>query len=69
MDLAQLESKLQQIGVKGPITDSSSQTQQNQPILQKKLTQYPMTDVANYCEKVIPSWNNLQSPYEGRWQK
>ena len=68
MDLTQLESKLQQIRTNIPITDSASQT--TKPInITKKINSISDEDVANYSEKVIPTWNNLQSLYEGRWQK
>ena len=69
MDLTQLESKLQQIRTNIPITDSSSQTTTKPTNITKKINSVSDEDVANYSEKVIPSWNNLQSLYEGRWQK
>ena len=69
MDLTQLESKLQQIRTNIPITDSTPQTTTKPVNITKKINSVSDEDVANYSEKVIPSWNNLQSLYEGRWQK
>ena len=35
----------------------------------KKINQITDEDVSSYSEKVIPNWKDLQSIYEGQWQK
>ena len=35
----------------------------------KKINQVTDEDVSSYSEKVIPNWKDLQSIYEGQWNK
>jgi len=35
----------------------------------RKINEVTNEDVQNYSEKAIPSWKNLQSLYEGQWNK
>jgi len=35
----------------------------------KKINEVTDEEIQNYSEKMIPSWNNLQSLYEGQWNK
>lgn len=69
MDLTQLESKLRQIRTEIPVTDSSSRPVAQPTNITKKINSVSDEDVASYSEKRIPTWNDLQSLYEGRWQK
>ena len=70
MDLVELENKLKEIG-----SDKSSVPTQNvsntiTPIsVTKKISTISDEEVQNYSDKVIPSWNDLQTIYESRWRK
>ena len=70
MDLVELENKLKEIG-----SDKSSVPTQNvsniiTPVsVTKKISTISDEEVQNYSDKVIPSWNDLQTIYESRWRK
>ena len=70
MDLVELENKLKEIG-----SDKSSVPTQNvsntiTPIsVTKKISTISDEEVQNYSDKVMPSWNDLQTIYESRWRK
>lgn len=70
MDLVELENKLKEIG-----SDKSSVSTQNvsntiTPVnVTKKISTISDEEVQNYSDKVIPSWNDLQTIYESRWRK
>jgi len=75
MDLDLLESKLKQISSSTPTssgsgTVSTSSTARNQPVsVTKKINSISDEDVQSYSDKIIPSWNDLQTIYAGRWEK
>jgi len=73
MDLDQLESKLKQISSSTPTaqnTVSTSSTANNKPVsVTKKVNSISDEDVQSYSDKVIPSWNDLQTIYAGRWER
>ena len=73
MDLDQLESKLKQISSSTPTTQntvSTSSTANNKPVsVTRKINSVSDEDVQSYSDKVIPSWNDLQTIYAGRWEK
>lgn len=70
MDLLDLENKLKEIG-----SESSSLPKENSsnvitPVsVTKKISTISDEDLENYSDKVIPSWNDLQTIYESRWRK
>ena len=70
MDLLDLENKLKEIG-----SESSSLPKENSsnvitPVsVTKKISTISDKDLENYSDKVIPSWNDLQTIYESRWRK
>ncbi len=70
MDIVELENKLKEIG-----SDKSSDSMQNvsntiTPVsVTKKISTISDEEVQNYSDKVIPSWNDLQTIYESRWRK
>ena len=71
MDLVQLENKLKEIGSEN---DSFSKPNvfdnTNKPVsVTRKINSISDEDVQTYSEKVIPSWNDLQTIYESRWRK
>ena len=73
MDLDQLESKLKQISSSTPTTQntvSTKSTANNKPVsVTRKINSVSDEDVQSYSDKVIPSWNDLQTIYAGRWEK
>lgn len=73
MDLDQLESKLKQISSSTPSTSSaaptSSSTETRPVSVTKKVNSVSDEDVQSYSDKVIPSWNDLQTIYAGRWER
>ena len=77
MDLAQLESKLQQISSDTPTltvsassSSSSSSSSKAKPVsVTKKINAVSDEDVESYSDKVIPSWKDLQVLYAGRWER
>ena len=73
MDLDQLESKLKQISSSTPTaqnTVSTSSTANKKPVsVTKKVNSISDEDVQSYSDKVIPSWNDLQTIYAGRWER
>ena len=49
---------------------SNSQKAPSKPVsVTRKINEVTNEDVQNYSEKAIPSWKNLQSLYEGQWNK
>ena len=49
---------------------SKSQKAPSKPVsVTRKINEVTNEDVQNYSEKAIPSWKNLQSLYEGQWNK
>ena len=70
MDLTQLESKLKQISSDNPTVFVSSSSTDNKPVsITKKINSVSDEDVQSYSDKIIPSWNDLQTIYAGRWEK
>jgi hypothetical protein len=73
MDLDQLESKLKQISSSTPSTSSaaptSSSTETRPVSVTRKVNSVSDEDVKSYSDKVIPSWNDLQTIYAGRWER
>ena len=73
MDLDQLESKLKQISSSTPTAQSTVSTNSaanNKPVsVTRKINSVSDEDVQSYSDKVIPSWNDLQTIYAGRWEK
>jgi len=75
MDLDQLESKLKQISSSTPTpsalsTVSTSSALETKAVsVTRKINSISDEDVQSYSEKVIPSWNDLQTIYAGRWEK
>ena len=71
MDLAQLENKLKQISSENPNTNTHtpSVTSNNPVSVTRKINSISDEDIQNFSEKVIPSWNDLQTIYESRWRK
>ena len=51
-------------------TATRATTAKNPPVsVTKKINEVTDEEIQNYSEKMIPSWNNLQSLYEGQWNK
>ena len=49
---------------------NTAATAKKQPVsVTRKINEVTNEDVQNYSEKAIPSWKNLQSLYEGQWNK
>ena len=73
MDLDQLESKLKQISSSTPSTQNTaptSSTTETRPVsVTRKVNSVSDEDVKSYSDKVIPSWNDLQTIYAGRWER
>ena len=73
MDLDQLESKLKQISSSTPTAQNtvptSSSTETRPVSVTKKVNSISDEDVQSYSDKVIPSWNDLQTIYAGRWER
>lgn len=71
MDLAQLENKLKQISSENPNTNlnTTSVTSTKPVSVTRKINSISDEDIQNFSEKVIPSWNDLQTIYESRWRK
>tara|TARA_B100000674_G_scaffold260935_1_gene215119 strand:- start:50 stop:511 length:462 start_codon:yes stop_codon:yes gene_type:complete len=71
MDLIQLENKLKEIGSENDsFSKPNSFDNTNKPIsVTRKINSISDEDIQNYSEKVIPSWNDLQTIYESRWRK
>ena len=71
MDLAQLENKLKQISSENPNTNlpATSVTSTNPVSVTRKINSISDEDIQNFNEKIIPSWNDLQTIYESRWRK
>ena len=71
MDLAQLENKLKQISSENPnINLPTTSVTSTKPVsVTRKINSISDEDVQNYSEKIIPSWNDLQTIYESRWRK
>ena len=75
MDLDQLESKLKQISLStstpsAPGAVSTSSTTETRPVsVTRKVNSVSDEDVKSYIDKVIPSWNDLQTIYAGRWDR
>jgi len=62
--------------ISNPFTNTSNTTAtrattaKNPPVsITKKINEVTDEEIQNYSEKMIPSWNNLQSLYEGQWNK
>ena len=71
MDLAQLENKLKQISSENPNTNlNTTSVKSTKPVsVTRKINSISDEDIQNFSEKVIPSWNDLQTIYESRWRK
>lgn len=71
MDLAQLENKLKQISSENPnINLPTTSVTSTKPVsVTRKINSISDEDIQNFSEKVIPSWNDLQTIYESRWRK
>ena len=71
MDLAQLENKLKQISSENPNINlpTTSATSTKPVSVTRKINSISDEDVQTYSEKIIPSWNDLQTIYESRWRK
>jgi hypothetical protein len=76
MDLAQLESKLKEIGTETTSINASASSfsaslssKEKPESVTRKINSISDEDVESYSEKVIPSWNNLQAIYAGRWER
>ena len=71
MDLIDLENKLKEIGSSsGPVNTKQGDSNTITPVsVTKKISTISDEEVQNYSDKVIPSWNDLQTIYESRWRK
>lgn len=76
MDLAQLESKLKEIGTEATSINASTSSfsaslssKEKPESVTRKINSISDEDVESYSEKVIPSWNDLQAIYAGRWER
>lgn len=76
MDLAQLESKLKEIGTEATSINASASSfsaslssKEKPESVTRKINSISDEDVESYSEKVIPSWNDLQAIYAGRWER
>jgi hypothetical protein len=53
-----------------PNTTARSTAKKKPPVsITRKINEVTNEDVQHYSEKAIPSWKNLQSLYEGQWNK
>ena len=53
-----------------PPAPSSAKKAPSKPVsVTRKINEVTNEDVQNYSEKAIPSWKDLQSLYEGQWNK
>ena len=71
MDLVDLENKLKEIGSSsGPVNAKQGDSNTITPVsVTKKISTISDEEVQSYSDKVIPSWNDLQTIYESRWRK
>ncbi len=70
MDLLELENKLKEIGADSPTVLKQKVSNTLTPVnVTKKISTISDDEVQNYSDKVIPSWNDLQTIYESRWRK
>ena len=71
MDIVDLENKLKEIGSSsGPVNTKQSDSNTITPVsVTKKISTISDEEVQSYSDKVIPSWNDLQTIYESRWRK
>jgi hypothetical protein len=70
MDLLELENKLKEIGADSPTVLKQKVSNTLTPVnVTKKISTISEDEVQNYSDKVIPSWNDLQTIYESRWRK
>ena len=71
MDLVDLENKLKEIGSSsGPVNTKQSDSNTITPVsVTKKISTISDEEVQSYSDKVIPSWNDLQTIYESIWRK
>jgi len=71
MDLLDLENKLKEIGSSsGPVNEKQGDSNTITPVsVTKKISTISDEEVQSYSDKVIPSWNDLQTIYESRWRK
>ena len=71
MDLVDLENKLKEIGSSsGPVNTKQDDSNTITPVsVTKKISTISDEEVQSYSDKVIPSWNDLQTIYESRWRK
>lgn len=70
MDLLELENKLKEIGTESKSLPKENNTNTMVPVsVTKKINTISDEEIQNYSDKVIPSWNDLQSIYESRWRK
>ena len=71
MDLIQLENKLKEIGSEtASVSKSNVFDNTTKPVsVTRKINSISDEDIQNFSEKVIPSWNDLQTIYESRWRK
>ena len=71
MDIVDLENKLKEIGSSSGLVDTKqSDSNTITPVsVTKKISTISDEEVQSYSDKVIPSWNDLQTIYESRWRK
>ena len=70
MDLLDLENKLKEIGSESSSLPKEKSSNVITPVsVTKKISRISDEDLENYSDKVIPSWNDLQTIYESRWRK
>lgn len=70
MDLLELENKLKEIGTGSKSLSKENNTNTAVPVsVTKKINTISDEEVQNYSDKIIPSWNDLQTIYESRWRK
>uniref|UniRef100_A0A6C0CQW5 Uncharacterized protein n=1 Tax=viral metagenome TaxID=1070528 RepID=A0A6C0CQW5_9ZZZZ len=70
MDLLDLENKLKEIGSESSSLPKEKSSNVITPVsVTKKISTISDEDLENYSDKVIPSWNDLQTIYESRWRK
>ena len=70
MDIVELENKLKEIGSDKPFVPTQNVSNTITPVsVTKKISTISDEEVQNYSDKVIPSWNDLQTIYESRWRK
>lgn len=71
MDILDLENKLKEIGSSSePVNTKQGDSNTITPVsVTKKISTISDEEVQSYSDKVIPSWNDLQTIYESRWRK